>query len=191
LRRNTLSRVGKNPIQIPKGVEINIEGLTVKVKGPLGNLTQKIHQDIKVKIEGAQVIVTRPSDARNHRSLHGLTRTLVANMVKGVTEGFSKTLTIEGVGFRGEVKGELLVLQLGFSHPVEYKIPKGIIIKMEGQTKIIVTGADKQVVGETAAEIRELRGPEPYKGTGIRYLGEYIKRKVGKTGVAAGAGATK
>ena len=186
-----MSRVGKNPIQIPKGVEVNVEGLTVKVKGPAGSLTQKIHHNMKVKVEGTQVLVTRPSDDRFNRSLHGLSRTLIANMIKGVTEGFTKTLVIEGVGFRAEVKGENLVLQLGFSHPVEYKIPKGITIKMEGQTKIVITGADKQVVGEVAAEVRKLRGPEPYKGKGIRYLGEYIKRKVGKTGVAAGAGATK
>lgn len=186
-----MSRVGKNPIQIPKGVEATLEDNIVKIKGPVGNLSQKIHRDIKVAKAGDQIIVTRPSNQRHHRALHGLTRTLIANMVKGVTEGFSKVLMIEGVGYRAEVKGENLVLQLGFSHPVEFKIPKGITIKMEGQTKIIISGADKQQVGEVAAEIRKLKVPEPYKGKGIRYLGEYIKRKVGKTGVATGAGAAK
>lgn len=182
-----MSRVGKNPIKVPKGVQVDIKDNIINIKGPLGSLSQDMPKVIKVSIKEDEIVVTRPTNQRTHRALHGLARNLIANMVKGVTEGFKKTLVIQGVGYKAEVKGDTLVLQLGFSHPVDFKIPKGIDIKMEGMTKMNLSGIDKQQLGEVAAEIRDLKGPEPYKGKGIRYLGEYVKRKVGKTGVTTGA----
>ncbi len=181
-----MSRVGKNPIKIPKGVEVSIQNDIVNIKGPLGTLSQKIHPDMKVLIEESEIIISKTSEQKSQRAIHGLTRSLIANAVKGVTEKFEKVLTIEGVGYKAEVKDNTLILQLGFSHPVDFNIPKGIEIKVERQNRIAVYGIDKQQVGEVTAEIRNLKCPEPYKGKGIRYLGEYVKRKVGKTGVAAG-----
>ncbi len=181
-----MSRVGKNPIKVPKGVQVDIKDNMINVKGPLGSLSQDIHRVIKVSLTKDEIIVTRSSEQKTHRALHGLMRSLIANMVKGVREGFKKILVIQGVGYKAEVKGDTLVLQLGFSHPVNFKIPKGIDIKMEGLTKMNLSGIDKQQLGEVTAEIRDLKGPEPYKGKGIRYLGEYVKRKVGKTGVTTG-----
>ncbi|MFH1783957.1 MAG: 50S ribosomal protein L6 [bacterium] len=183
-----MSRIGKNPINIPKGVEVKVQGTGVSVKGSLGVLSETISDKMSVSVSDDQITVMRSSEEKTQKSLHGLTRKLIANMVEGVTKGFEKTLVIQGVGYRAEVKGDMLVLQLGFSHPVEFKIPKGITIKMDGQTKMTISGINKQHVGEVASEIRHLKPPEPYKGKGIRYLGEYVKRKVGKTGVTGAAG---
>lgn len=182
-----MSRIGKNPIKVPKGVQVDIKDGLINVKGPLGSLSQNIPNAIKVTLKQEEIIVTRSSDERTDRALHGLARNLIANMVKGTTEGFKKVLVIQGVGYKAEVKGDILVLQLGFSHPVNFKIPKGVDIKMEGQTKMNLSSIDKQQLGEVTAEIRALKPPEPYKGKGIRYLDEYVKRKVGKTGVTTGA----
>lgn len=176
-----MSRIGKLPISVPTGVEINIEPVEVKVKGPKGQLSERIPQGIKVVKEDDQVLVQRQSESKLHRSLHGLTRTLISNMVIGVSEGFSKTLEIVGVGYRATKKGEDLELAMGFSHPVTVKKIEGIEFEVPAPTKIIVRGHNKQLVGEIAANIRGIRPPEPYKGKGIKYEGEYIRRKVGKT----------
>ena len=176
-----MSRIGKRPIPVPKGVDITIRGRTVQVKGPKGELSFDVHPDMKVKLEDGEVLVERPGDAQQHRALHGLTRTLVANMITGVTTGFTRTLEIVGVGYRAEKKGANLGLALGFSHPVLYEPPPGIEIEVPNPTTINVQGADKQVVGQVAADIRSFRPPEPYKGKGIRYQGEQIRRKAGKT----------
>jgi large subunit ribosomal protein L6 len=176
-----MSRIGKKPVDISKGVEIKLQGAQLHVKGPKGNLSMDVHPDMIVKIESEQVLVERPSDEGKHRALHGLTRSLIANMVEGVTQGFSRTLEIVGVGYRAEKKGNALNLALGFSHPVLYNPPAGIDIDVPNQTTVVVQGADKQVVGQVAAEIRGFRPPEPYKGKGIRYQGEQIRRKAGKT----------
>ena len=176
-----MSRIGKKPVDISKGVEIKLQGAQLHVKGPKGNLSMDVHPDMIVKIESEQVLVERPSDEGKHRALHGLTRSLIANMVEGVTQGFSRTLEIVGVGYRAEKKGNSLNLALGFSHPVLYNPPAGIDIDVPNQTTVVVQGADKQVVGQVAAEIRGFRPPEPYKGKGIRYQGEQIRRKAGKT----------
>ncbi|NLK97790.1 50S ribosomal protein L6 [Defluviitalea saccharophila] len=178
-----MSRIGKLPITIPSGVEVKIgDGNLVTVKGPKGSLERKLPAEINVAVEDNQVVVTRPSDLKKHRALHGLTRTLVANMVEGVTNGYSKVLEINGVGYRAQKQGKKLVLSLGYSHPVEMEDPEGIESVVEGQNKIIVRGIDKEKVGQYAAEIRFKRPPEPYKGKGIKYADEVIRRKEGKTG---------
>ena len=177
-----MSRIGKNPIDIPAGVDVTINGSDVTVKGPKGTLSHVVAEPINVAIEGSQVVVTRPSDDRVARSLHGLTRTLIANMIEGVTKGFSKQLEIAGTGYRVVAKGKDLEFSLGFSHTVLVTAPEGIEFTVESQTKFTVAGIDKQLVGETAARIRKLKKPEPYKGKGIHYVGETIRRKVGKAG---------
>ena len=177
-----MSRIGRMPIEIPAGVTVDLQGQHITVKGPKGELSRDIHEDIKVAVEGNEILVTRPSDNKNHRSLHGLTRALVANMVTGVHDGFSKKLEINGVGYRAAKQGNKLVLTLGFSHPVEMEAPAGITIDVPNQTEIVVSGADKEVVGAVAADIRKWRKPEPYKGKGIRYEGEVVRRKAGKAG---------
>jgi len=176
-----VSRIGKQPIPIPSGVEVQIEGSTVTVKGPKGSLTQSFNEDMTMTLEEGVLSVTRPSDERAHRSLHGLTRTLLANMVAGVSEGFHKNLEIVGVGYRAELKGSDIQLALGFSHTVLVKAPEGITFEVPAPTKITVRGIDKQRVGQVAAEIRSWRKPEPYKGKGVRYEGEHVRRKLGKT----------
>jgi large subunit ribosomal protein L6 len=175
-----MSRIGKQPIALPDGVEIAIEPELVKVKGPKGELQERVNRDIDVKQENGQVVVTRPSDRGDHRALHGLTRSLIANMVEGVTNGFEKRLEIQGVGYRAQLQGKKLVLALGYSHPVEMDAPEGVDFEVPQPTRIVVRGISKQVVGEVAANIRKQRPPEPYKGKGIRYEGEYVARKVGK-----------
>jgi large subunit ribosomal protein L6 len=179
-----MSRIGRQPITVPAGVSVTIEPELVTVKGPNGELSERISRDITVAQtageSGDQLVVTRPTDRGEHRALHGLTRTLVANMVVGVTDGFSKNLEIQGVGYRAALKGRDLELALGYSHPVEIKAPDGITFEVPQPTRITVKGASKQVVGEIAAQIRKQRKPEPYKGKGIRYEGEYVARKVGK-----------
>ena len=175
-----MSRIGKRPIPIPSGVTIAIDPERVTVNGPKGELTERINRDIKVEQVDDQLVVTRPTDRGEHRALHGLTRTLVANMVQGVTAGFEKRLEIQGVGYRAQLRGRDLELALGYSHPVSIKAPDGIEFEVPQPTRITVRGASKQQVGEIAALIRKQRKPEPYKGKGIRYEGEYVARKVGK-----------
>ncbi|SEH11890.1 50S ribosomal protein L6 [Thermoleophilum album] len=175
-----MSRIGKQPIPLPEGVEVRIEPERVKVKGPKGELEERIARDIEVVEEDGKLVVRRPTDRRHHKALHGLTRTLVANMVEGVTRGFEKRLEIQGVGYRAQLQGRKLVLQVGFSHPVEFEPPEGIEFEVPQPTQIVVKGISKQLVGEVAARIRKVRPPEPYKGKGIRYQGEYVARKVGK-----------
>ena len=175
-----MSRIGKQPIPVPSGVTVAIEPERVTVNGPKGELSERLARDIGVEQVGEEVLVTRPTDRGEHRALHGLTRTLVANMVKGVTDGFEKRLEIQGVGYRAQLRGRDLELALGYSHPVSIKAPDGIEFEVPMPTRIVVKGASKQQVGEIAAIIRKQRKPEPYKGKGIRYEGEYVRRKVGK-----------
>jgi large subunit ribosomal protein L6 len=175
-----MSRIGKKPIAVPTGVTVTIDPDVVRVHGPKGELSERIHRDITVAQEGEEILVTRPTDRGEHRALHGLTRSLVANMVEGVTTGFEKRLEIQGVGYRAQLKGKDLELALGFSHPVPIKAPDGIEFEVPLPTRIVVKGNSKQAVGEIAAIIRKQRPPEPYKGKGIRYEGEYVARKVGK-----------
>ncbi len=175
-----MSRIGKKPIPVPIGVTVSIEPEVVRVNGPRGELHQRVPRDITVTRDGDQLVVTRPTDRGEHRALHGLTRSLVANMVEGVTSGFQKTLEIQGVGYRAQLKGRDLELALGYSHPVSIKAPEGIEFEVPQPTRVIVKGNSKQAVGELAANIRKARPPEPYKGKGIRYEGEYVARKVGK-----------
>lgn len=177
-----MSRIGKKPVAVPAGVDVKIDGSTVTVKGPKGTLTNTFNPEIIIKQEGAEIIVDRPSEDKLHKSLHGLTRTLIHNMVEGVTNGFSKSLEIEGVGYRAAKQGKNLVMNLGYSHQVIIPEIDGITIDVPNATSIVVNGIDKQVVGQFAAEIREKRPPEPYKGKGIRYAGERIIRKEGKAG---------
>lgn len=177
-----MSRIGRMPIEIPAGVDVKVNGTEVTVKGPKGELKDSFHQDITIAVEGNVINVTRPSDAKEHRSLHGLTRTLVANMVEGVTKGYSKELDVQGVGYRVAKQGKDLVMNLGFSHQVIVPEIDGISIEVPNPNKIIISGANKQMVGQFAAEVREKRPPEPYKGKGIRYAGEYVRRKEGKAG---------
>jgi large subunit ribosomal protein L6 len=180
-----VSRIGKLPVAVPSGVNVTLEDGTVTVKGPKGELRQAIlSQVVEVKVEDGKVVVERKGEARTHRAAHGLTRTLIANMVEGVSKGYRKSLEIQGVGFRAAKSGERLNLSLGFSHPVVFEAPKGIALTVEGQNKIHVEGIDKQAVGQVAAEIRGLRPPEPYKGKGIRYAGEIVRKKLGKAGKA-------
>ena len=177
-----MSRIGKQPIPVPSAVQIQIEGQSIKVKGPKGELQREIHQDIRMHEDGGKLLVTRPSDSPKHRALHGLTRALVANMVSGVETGYSKTLELQGVGYRAQQMGKNIQVAVGFSHPVDVQAPSGIELEVEGTSKIHVRGIDKELVGQVAAEIRSLRPPEPYKGKGIRYEGEYVRRKAGKAG---------
>lgn len=178
-----MSRIGKKPISLPNGVSVTVEqGNTVHVKGPKGELSQKIHSDMKVSVEGNVVTVERPTDEANHRALHGLSRTLINNMVIGVSEGYKKELEIVGVGYRAQKQGKKLVLNMGYSHPVEMEEPQGITFDVPSPTQVVVNGIDKQLVGETAANVRKVRPPEPYKGKGIKYADEHIRRKVGKAG---------
>ena len=177
-----MSRIGKLPISIPKGVTVNVAGQRVSVKGPKGELHRQVHVDLGVKVEGETVVVTRPSDEPAHKSLHGLTRTLVANMVEGVTKGYAKQLEISGVGYKAEPKPYGLILSLGYSHQIEYKAPAGIKLTAPQPTQVLVEGMDKEMVGQVAAELRLLRPPEPYKGKGIKYAGEVVRRKAGKAG---------
>jgi large subunit ribosomal protein L6 len=175
-----MSRIGKRPIPIPTGVNVTIEAEVVRVAGPRGDLAERKALSIDVRQEGEELLVTRPTDRAEHRALHGLTRSLIANMVEGVTDGFTKTLEIQGVGYRAQLKGVDLELALGYSHPVSIKAPQGIEFEVPQPTRVIVKGNSKQQVGEIAAIIRKQRPPEPYKGKGIRYQGEYVARKVGK-----------
>ena len=177
-----MSRIGRKEIAIPAGVEVKVSGSAVSVKGPKGTLENTFHPDMQIQVENGAIHVTRPSDEPAHRSLHGLTRTLIANMVEGVSGGFSKELEIQGVGYRAQKQGKNLVMTLGYSHQVIMPEIEGITVEVPAPNRIIVSGPDKQVVGQFAAEVREKRPPEPYKGKGIRYLGEYVIRKEGKAG---------
>lgn len=179
-----MSRVGKAPIEVPNGVEVRVEGTTVTVKGPKGELNHEIVPEMKVEQDDGAIRVLRPSDQPRHRALHGLTRALIANMVKGVSEGFQKTLEIQGVGYRAQMEGKTLVLALGYSHPVNVSPPEGVEFEVDGTSKVVVKGINKQAVGQAAADVRKIRPPEPYKGKGIRYEGEYVRRKAGKAGKA-------
>jgi len=175
-----MSRIGRQPIPLPAGVTVAIEPETVRVNGPKGALSERIHKDIEVTQDGEQLVVSRPTDRGEHRALHGLTRSLVANMVHGVTAGYEKRLEIQGVGYRAQLKGKNLELAVGYSHPVGVAAPEGIEFEVPQPTRVVVRGISKQLVGETAAIIRKQRPPEPYKGKGIRYEGEHVQRKVGK-----------
>ncbi len=178
-----MSRIGLQPIEIPAGVEVSVDELNlVTVKGPKGEISEKIDSDMVIKIEDNVITVERPSDNKRHRSIHGLSRTLIYNMVVGVTEGYSKHLIIEGTGYRAQKEGKKLVLNLGFSHPIEMEDPEGIEVEVPKATELIIKGANKQQVGNYAAVIRDFRKPEPYKGKGVRYVDEVVRRKVGKTG---------
>lgn len=177
-----MSRIGKKPIAVPAGVEVKIDGHTVTVKGPKGTLSRTLNEEMDIKLENNEILVSRPNDDIKNRSLHGLTRTLINNMVVGVTQGFEKKLEIQGVGYNAQMQGKNLKLALGFSHPVIITPPEGITITTPSSVVILVSGADKETVGQVAAEIRAWREPEPYKGKGIRYSGEYVRRKAGKTG---------
>jgi len=177
-----MSRVGKKPIEIPAGVTVTLNDSTVTVKGPKGELTRSFNPDIAINVEENIVTITRPSDAKEHRALHGTTRAVIANMVEGVSTGFEKKLELIGVGYRAQKQGSKLVLNVGYSHPVEIEPEKGLEIEVPANTKITVKGTDKERVGALAANIRGVRPPEPYKGKGIRYEGEYVRRKEGKTG---------
>ena len=178
-----MSRIGLKPIEIPEGVDVKInDGNFVEVKGPKGTLSQQLCEDMTINIDGNTINVARPSETKRMKSLHGLTRTLLANMIEGVTQGYTKTLLIEGTGYRAAKAGNKLNLNLGFSHPIELEDPEGITVEVPDQHKIIISGIDKQAVGNFDAEVRDFRRPEPYKGKGVRYEDEHIRRKVGKTG---------
>ena len=177
-----MSRIGRKPIQVPNGVTISLDNTVITVKGPKGSLSREIHKDMKVNVAETEILVERPSDNKLHRSLHGTTRSVIANMVSGVTEGFSKNLELVGVGYRANKTGDKIVLNVGYSHPVEIAPDNGIEFEVPANTKITVRGIDKELVGATAAKIRSVREPEPYKGKGIKYEGERIIRKEGKAG---------
>ena len=177
-----MSRIGRKPVLVPNGVTVTVNGPAITVKGPKGELSRKLHPDMQVKVENGTVTVDRPSDEERHRALHGLTRSLIANMVEGVTQGYKKQLEITGVGYKAEVKPFGLQLALGYSHPVEYRAPAGIKLTAPQPTAVVIEGADKEKVGQVAAEIRALRKPEPYKGKGVKYQGEQVRRKAGKAG---------
>ena len=177
-----MSRIGRKPITVPAGVEVKIDGTVVTVKGPKGTLTQTFHPNMKIELNGAELTVTRPDDEKQNRSLHGLTRTLLANMVEGVTNGFKKELEVNGVGYRVQKQGKQVIMNLGYSHQVIVEEIEGITLDVPDPNHIVVNGADKQLVGQIASEIREKRPPEPYKGKGIKYVDEYIRRKEGKAG---------
>ncbi len=180
-----MSRIGKQPIAIPDGVTVEVEGTTVRVTGPRGSLQLELSPRMRVAVDDGTVRVERPSDERQDRSLHGLTRTLIANMVEGVTKGFEKRLEIQGVGYRAALSGAALELQVGYSHPVTIRPPEGIEFEVPAANRIVVRGNDKQLVGEVAANVRKVRKPEPYKGKGIRYEGEYVRKKAGKAAKGA------
>ncbi|MGA9351742.1 MAG: 50S ribosomal protein L6 [Anaerolineae bacterium] len=183
-----MSRIGRMPIPVPEGVQVDVKGSYVTVSGPKGELSRSFNPDITISLQDGQIVVSRPTDNRQHRALHGLTRALLANMVTGVTEGYHRDLEIRGVGYRAEMRGDNLVLYVGFSHPVEIAPPSGITFDLESRGKtIVVEGMDKELVGEVAARVRRVRPPEPYKGKGIRYVGEYVRHKAGKAGKVVGA----
>jgi large subunit ribosomal protein L6 len=177
-----MSRIGRKPVTVPQGVTLQVEGNTVAVKGPRGELRRSLHPDMEIALKDNQFTVARPSEEKRHKALHGLTRTLVQNMVEGVSKGFSKSLEIQGVGYKAEAKPYGVNLIVGFSHPVKYEAPKGIKISVDNNVMVKIEGADKELVGQVAAELRQVRPPEPYKGKGIRYVGEQVRRKAGKTG---------
>ncbi len=177
-----MSRIGKKPVQLPSNVQVRFDPPVLEVKGPKGTLSSRIPDGMRLEIADGEIRVIRPDDSRKHKSLHGVTRTVIQNMVTGVTEGFRKDLEIHGVGYRANLQGKTLVMNLGFSHPVEYTVPSDVTVEVKDQRVISVSGIDKQRVGQVAAEIRAVKPPEPYKGTGIRYAGEHIIRKEGKTG---------
>jgi large subunit ribosomal protein L6 len=181
-----MSRIGRLPIAVPSGVDVTIDGRTVTVKGPKGTLSRSLHPDIAVSQEDGSIVVTRPTEQKTHKQLHGLTRTLVNNMVVGVTDGYRKGLEITGVGYRAALNGKKLQLNLGYSHPIEIEPPAGISFEVENPTRLAVVGIDKELVGQVAAQVRATRKPEPYKGKGVRYSGEYIRRKAGKAGKIGG-----
>lgn len=177
-----MSRIGKKPVPVPSGVTVSIDAQSVVVKGPKGELSRTLPDQVTITQEGGEVLVTRRDDSRTSRARHGLSRTLIANMVEGVSKGFEKRLEIKGVGYRAAIKGKTLTMNLGYSHPVEFEPPAGIDFKVESNTNVIVSGIDKELVGTVAAKIRDARPPEPYKGKGVRYLGEMVRRKAGKAG---------
>jgi large subunit ribosomal protein L6 len=179
-----MSRIGRMPVKVPSGVDVQIDGVRVVVKGPRGSIEKRFHPDMKVTVQGDTLVVERPSEEKTHKSLHGLTRSLLANMIRGVTEGFSKELEIQGTGYRAAKQGNNLVLTVGYSHPVEIKAGNGIEFEVPAPTRITVKGIDKEQVGQVAADIRKVKPPDPYKGKGIRYSGERIRMKAGKTGKA-------
>src|SRR6187399_3545075 len=181
-----MSRIGRLPITVPATVDVTIDGRQLTVKGPKGSLTRELHPDITVSREDGTLVVTRPTEQKTHKQLHGLTRTLVNNMVVGVTDGYRKGLEITGVGYRAAKVGEKLQLNLGYSHPIEIDPPAGITFEVENPTRLAVTGIDKELVGHVAARVRQMRKPEPYKGKGVRYAGEVIRRKAGKSGKIGG-----
>jgi large subunit ribosomal protein L6 len=181
-----MSRIGRLPIAVPSGVDVTIEGRKVTVKGPKGSLSRELHPDMSISREDDTLVVTRPTEQKTHKQLHGLTRTLVNNMVIGVTDGYRKGLEITGVGYRAVKQGEKLVLSLGYSHQIEIEPPNGIVFELENPTRLAVVGIDKELVGEMAAKVRSTRKPEPYKGKGVRYAGEQIRRKAGKAGKIGG-----
>lgn len=176
-----MSRIGKKPVEIPKGVTVSKEGSLLKVKGPKGELSEKIHPNISVEIKDNKIVITRPDDTKINKSLHGLTRALIQNMITGVSDSYQKKLEIVGVGYRAEMKGKNLLLNIGYSHPIYFVPPEGITIETPTQTQVVVSGISKQLTGQVAAKIRSFRKPEPYKGKGIKYSGEHILRKAGKT----------
>jgi large subunit ribosomal protein L6 len=181
-----MSRIGRLPITVPSGVDVTIDGRNVTVKGPKGTLSRSLHPDITVSREDGTLVVTRPTEQKTHKQLHGLTRTLVNNMVVGVTDGYRKGIEITGVGYRAALSGRKLTLNLGYSHPIEIEPPEGISFEVETPTRLAVVGIDKELVGEIAAKVRSTRKPEPYKGKGVRYAGEYVRRKAGKAGKIGG-----
>ena len=181
-----MSRIGRLPIAVPSGVDVTIDGRQVTVKGPKGSLTRTLHPDMRVSQEDGSIVVTRPTEQKTHKQLHGLTRTLVNNMVVGVTDGYRKGLEITGVGYRAALSGKKLQLNLGYSHQIEIDPPEGIAFEVENPTRLAVVGIDKELVGQIAAQVRATRKPEPYKGKGVRYAGEYIRRKAGKAGKIGG-----
>ena len=181
-----MSRIGKQPVALPDGVTARVDGPRVTVEGPRGEVTDSFHPDMTIEERDGELVVTRPTDHKRHRALHGLTRSLIANMVEGVTEGYQRSLEIQGVGYRATRKGHDVELTLGFSHEVVYDVPESIEVEVESPTLLHVRGVDKQLVGEVAAEIRDIRPPEPYKGKGIRYVGEQVRRKAGKAAVSTG-----
>ncbi|MBI5182376.1 MAG: 50S ribosomal protein L6 [Nitrospirae bacterium] len=177
-----MSRIGKKPVSIPSGVDVKVEKNNVFIKGPKGELNKEFHPRIGIKVEGGNILVSRASDDKLDRALHGLSRSIIANMVTGVTKGYEKSLEISGVGYRAQMQGRSIALSLGFSHPINFELPKGIEAVVDKQTNITIKGIDKYLVGQIAANIRGLKRPEPYKGKGIKYAGEHIRRKEGKTG---------
>lgn len=177
-----MSRIGNKVITIPAGVEVNLDDNFATVKGPKGELKQQFDKDMTFNVEGNEITVVRPSDSKRHRTVHGTTRAILANMIEGVSTGFKKELELIGVGYRAQMQGKKLVLSVGYSHPVEFEEIEGIKLGVEGNTKVIIEGINKEVVGQYAAKVRAVRPPEPYKGKGIRYVGEYVRRKEGKTG---------